>query len=103
MNHYELADLEQSGQRLVKRKIFSQGHTLKHPLNISSTSSHPSHEKKGVNFPKCQFSYLLTFPLPQLGLSCVVLQLQQVNKLQKILLIIAGTFHRYSEISMLIH
>lgn len=77
MNHYELADMEQSGQRLVRRKIFSQGHTLKHPLNIlvtaaGSTSSHPFHEKKGVNFPKCQFSYLLTFLLSQLGLSCVV-------------------------------
>ncbi len=115
-------DWEQKGQKLVKRKIFSKAHTLKHTLKVlvtaaCSTSSHPFHEKivLRVNFldHKRQFLLFLLSLLsffhsfihcpPVWSLLLRDFQLQQVNKLQKTLLIIAGTFHRYSEISTVIH
>lgn len=64
-----------------------------------------------VNFHKCHVFFLTWFlsfihgsGFPVWSLRLLRdFQLQQVNKLQKTLLIIAGTFHRYSEISMMIH
>lgn len=110
-------DWEQRGQKLVKKKYFHK-HTLKHTLDIlvtaaRGTSSHPFHEKiawGSTSLSVSVLSYLLTFihssAFPVRSSPLLLLrdfQLQQVNKRQKILLIIAGTFHRCSGISTMSH
>lgn len=105
MNHRELTDWEQSKQRLVKPKIFSQTHG---PTARPRKAPHPTRfmRKKGSASQSATFLTCLLAHFRSSGLPVWLppdFQLQQVNKLLTVLLIIAGTFHRYSEISLLIH
>lgn len=89
-----------TGQRGKEKNIFAAPHPT---LSMRTTTK----KKIWVNFPKMplfslsllSFFHSSDFPVWSLA----DFQLQQVNKRQKILLIIAGTFRRYSEISMLNH
>lgn len=87
----------QAGQSGKEKNIFA----APHPTLSMRKKKNMGQLPQNATFLTCLLSLFHSSDFPVWSLPDF--QLQQVNKRQKILLIIAGTFRRYSEISMLNH